>query len=400
MRITGPDIQSRNGHTTWSCQVESASGPERELWYRVSSENDHLLTDRLDAGLVALLIPAMQQGESIHAAGPISVELLRQVQTDYVHLVALLLGERPIKVIADDGQLGSSQASTGVATGFSAGIDSFCTIADHLEDGPDELRLTHLLFNDVGSHGPSGHERFQRRHDRLRSVAGRLGLPFVQVASNLDDFYTSGFQRTHTARNASVALLLQEGIGRWLYASAFPYQSVKLGPTYDMAYGDTVTLPFLSTSAIRLLSSGSQYTRVAKTMRVAEIPESYASLNVCVRSPEDKLNCSACWKCLRTLLTLEVGKVLDRYIAAFDLGTYERHREQFMASVLVSNDVLLREIVAFAREQGFKFPPSARARVPVELARTPAKRAHRIARQQARRFAPDWVRQRVKRRRS
>ena len=167
MRISEPDIVARNGETTWSCRVESAGGPARTLWYRVTSDHDDLLSDRVDAGLVALLIPAMQQGESLHVAGPISVELLRQVQTDYVHLVALLLGERPIEVVADADvkQIGSSEAATGVATGFSAGIDSFCTIVDHLEDGPEELRLTHLLFNDVGSHGQTGDERFQRRSD-------------------------------------------------------------------------------------------------------------------------------------------------------------------------------------------------------------------------------------------
>jgi hypothetical protein len=113
------------------------------------------------------------------------------------------------------------------------------------------------------------------------------------VNSNVDAFYGKGLgnQQTHTLRNASVALLLQGGIGRYLYASSYNFKNVFVGATYSMAYSDTIALPLLSTEVLDAISVGSEYTRIEKTLRVAEIPDSYGTLDVCV-SPKKAGNCS------------------------------------------------------------------------------------------------------------
>ena len=54
-------------------------------------------------------------------------------------------------------------------------------------------------------------------------------------------------------------------------------------------------------------------------------------LDVCVANPDkrlalEKLNCSRCWKCTRTLLTLEALGRLDAFEKVFDLPYYRTHR--------------------------------------------------------------------------
>jgi hypothetical protein len=326
----------------------------------------------------------------VELEGPVSEDLVHHLQRPCQQLLRTLIPTlRPARVKASEVSA-PGRSEDGLATGFSAGVDSFTVLADHHypSDVPPRYRVTHLLYNNVGSHGP-GDVVFRERYERLKTLPEALGLPYVKVDSNLDSFFSESFQRTHTMRNASVALLLQGGIGRFLYASGLSYRHLHVSPTYDMAYADPILLPLVPTDAVRLLSTGSEYTRVEKTMRIAEVADSYRFLDVCVRTSR---NCSRCWKCMRTLLTFEIGGVLERYDRVFDLAVYRRHRELYMAGVLLSSDPLLRELVEFARDREFRFPAGARVRLPLAAVTPPLRRA-------ALRLAPeslkDWLRRRA-----
>jgi hypothetical protein len=180
----------------------------------------------------------------------------------------------------------------------------------------------------------------------------------------MDIFYGKGlgYQQTHTIRNVSVAHLLQGGVGHYMYASSHNYSNAYVGPTYDMAYSDTITLPLLSTETLHAFSIGSEYSRVEKTLRVAEIPDSYRSLDICTseKNTSGYTNCSMCRKCLRTLATLEIAGFLERYSHVFDLNTYQNQREEYFTSLFDSSNPLLREIIQFAKERDFSFPLSSR----------------------------------------
>jgi hypothetical protein len=255
----------------------------------------------------------------------------------------------------------------GIATGFSAGVDSFCVLADHyFVEGPAESRPTHLLFNNVGSHGRDGTALFRERHARVAATAKEIGLPLIGVDSNVDAFYGEGigFQQTHTMRNASVALLLQGGLGQFLSASTYAIQDAQIGRWHDMGRSDFVALPMLQTETLGMQSSGAAHTRVEKTLLVARLPVSHRHLDVCARG-ERAGNCSTCIKCARTLLTLTVGGVEDRFAPVFDLAAYRRLHPRFCGKVLRSRNLLNREILAFAAEQGFRFPLWAYATSPL-----------------------------------
>jgi len=129
MNIFKPSIFNKDGKVLYSVHVQSLAGSS--LWYSLDAQYSHFLTDSSDAPLVALLIPAMAYSEDIHIAGLISEKLYYNLAGPYQYLLQQVIPSlRRIKIFPSDTTSKKDRAS-GVATGFSCGIDSFCTLADH-----------------------------------------------------------------------------------------------------------------------------------------------------------------------------------------------------------------------------------------------------------------------------
>ncbi|MGH7566347.1 MAG: hypothetical protein ACREK2_05915 [Gemmatimonadota bacterium] len=356
MKIGRPELLERNRELVYRVGVESPEGAI-ELWFSVAEEYGDLVSDRADAALLGLILPAMRRGEDLHVEGPVSERLYYNLAGPFqIVMREVIPSLSRIRILPAEIRSGLRRAR-GVATGFSAGVDSFSVLADHHYGDPTPgFRLTHLLYNNVGSHGPAGNPLFRLRYERLRPVTDRIGLPFVAVDSNLMSFYSEvSFKHSYSLRNASVALLLQAGIGRSFHAAGTVLKGTHTGPARDVAFSDPVTLPMVSTECLDALSVGGIYSRVEKTLQVAQIEDSYAVLDVCVRN--DRLgNCSTCKKCVRTLLTLEIAGLLDRYAAVFDFDAYRKNRHWRVARILRKTRAMSVEILVLARERGYRFP--------------------------------------------
>lgn len=386
MRIEAPSISELNGQIKYTAAVTHRSGQKASLWFCVDAQFREMVSKRADAALLSLLIPAMDDGEDIEILGTVTDEFVHRVESEYQTILCSVMPSLSRVSIHAPDKRPADPPAEGVATGFSGGIDSFTVLADHYlsSDLPESLRLTHLLYNDVGAHGAPLSAVFRKKSEGARRIAVSLGLPLIVVQSNMDEFYPSHlfFQQTHTPRNAAVPLFLQAGIGRFLYASAVPFNIAHARETDMSGAADTISLPVLSTTALELRSSGSQYSRVAKTLRVATVPQSYSTLDVCA-SPNGDPNCSVCWKCMRTELTLEIAGVLDRYAHVFDITKYTRAKPRYLPGILMSNDPLLREVVEFAREQKYHFSTTSYALAPIA---TVANRAKQKAKPYVRRW--------------
>jgi hypothetical protein len=227
MKIGKPELSDSEHSVKWQVTVEN-SNDYRVLWFTVPLAYRDMVTTLSDTALTALVIPAMAAGDDIEISGDISEHVYRAVAGPAQHVLSLILPDlRPVKVIA--GTLADNpRTGSGVATGFSGGVDAYTVLADHHYDKTrSDLRLTHLVFHNVGSHrkGSKGRQLFRARFDHLKPYAERTGLPFIPVDSNLDEFYTGfRFLQTHTLRNMAAALLLQQGIGHYIYASSYAYE--------------------------------------------------------------------------------------------------------------------------------------------------------------------------------
>lgn len=365
--LGSPSVEPDGTRTIYRVQVDGFPGI-RSLWFSLPLEAAPLINARADAAVVALLMPAMAARRDIVVEGPVTSELAWNLRGDVQEVVRRVRPELSMVDIEVPHPLATEDGGSGVATGYSAGIDSYATLARHhfSADVPESLRVTHLLYNNVGSHGhgDGGRALYRHRLELLRPSAMSTGLPLIDVDSNLDDFYLAehvGFQQSHTVRNAAVVHLLSSGIRRYLYASSMPFDAVTVSAKYDLSFADPILLPLLSSGSVTLQSSGSDMDRATKTALVAEIPDTYARLDVCVEST-DGTNCSECWKCHRTMLTLELLGVLDRYSEIFTTPRNPRWREDFVVYLLTLKGPTARNLVALYDERvGIPFSLRMRA---------------------------------------
>jgi 7-cyano-7-deazaguanine synthase in queuosine biosynthesis len=364
MIINRPQISIENDLAYYRVSVESVAGKEI-LWYTIPSEHAELLSDSSDGALVALLMPAMEKGEDIFVDGTVSERLLHNLSGPLQEILQLQLPFlKKISITVKEINENRTIPPKGVATGFSGGVDSSSVLYNYCsEDTSPGYRITHLLFNNVGSHGKKGEPLFEKRYKELASAAESLGLPFLKINSNLDSFYNRriDFLATHNLRNGSVPLMLQNGIGRFMYASAYDFPQVAIGPGDDSICGEPILVPYLSTETLDAISTGNEFTRVEKTLQVMTLPQSREVLSVCISEDDDNryVNCGSCSKCLRTLATLDIAGCIEDYASMFDLKPYGRQKKRYFARLLSSNDPYMREIVEFAKEKGYRFPISS-----------------------------------------
>lgn len=230
---------------------------------------------------------------------------------------------------------------------------------------PPALRVTHLLNNNVGAHGDGDGALWRRRFEALRPVAADLGLPFVRVDSNIGAHYPRmGFMQTATFRNASVIHLLGRGIGRSYHASEGTYRNLRMPPPHgDIGLVGAMTFPLLSTSALTLESTSSGLSRIDRTLALVGSP--YARyLDVCIDADPDRTtNCSSCWKCMRTMLTLEMAGSLDEFVPkVFVRPPYEKRRPQYYVELMSSSEPNDIELVEFGDRHSWRWGALTRGR--------------------------------------
>ena len=339
------------------------------LWFEVEAAHAGLLSERADHVAIGLLLPAMRRGRDLHIGGEVTDVLLYQLNNDLQGLLRLVYPACNAIRVTADATAAAGPMPQGVATGFSAGVDSFAVLTEFAlsDDVPEPLRITHLLNNNVGAHGQEGRDLWRERCIGIRRITDELGLPLVTVDSNLDDFYPDmGFLETVTFRNATVPHLLGAGIGRFYSASGYSFEHIAVAGHQRAARVDPISLPLMSTPSLALSSANPAMSRVEKTVALVGRPQA-RFLDVCVVSePGEGRNCSSCWKCMRTMLTLEIAGHLDEFIPEpFRLEPYLERRDEYIVEVLASDSPLDAEVVAFAAQTGWDWGREARSKASV-----------------------------------
>ncbi|MCE4026439.1 hypothetical protein LXM50_10695 [Microbacterium sp. Au-Mic1] len=380
-------MRDGDGSVRVSADVDGAD----PLWFSVAAEHEDLLGDRADHIAVALLLPAMRYGRDLHVGGTVTDSLLHRLNHDLQPLVrSVHAAYRRVSVTADDA-VPAGSAPPGVVTGFSGGVDSFATLMEYaLRPGvPPDMRVTHLVNNNVGAHGEGGGALWDARYRALAPLAADLGLPFLRVDSNVGAHYPGmGFMETVTFRNAAAVHLLGGGVGRSYHASEGAYRNVRMPPPHgDIGLAGPMTFPLLSTPALTLESTGSGLSRIERTLALAGMRHS-RYLDVCIDpDPARTTNCSRCWKCMRTMLTLDVAGRLDEFVPqVFRREPYLARRAAYYVELLASEEPNDIELVEFADARGWRWGHVARPRAGVRRAARATRDAGRSLR---RRIRPD-----------
>lgn len=366
MKINKVEKNIEGNRVKLSSRIETFDG-EFSLWFTVDKKyEDFVVDETVDAFLLALFPLAMQMKEDIYLNAPVSEKLYHNLSKYVIELYSMLDASwKQVRIYPRElytSQLQPNQQN--VVTGFSGGIDSFCLLDDYFFNPavPDNYKVTHLIYNNVGAHGDNFPVFFAKRFEKLHKFSKEIGLPFINIDSNLPEILTSDFRLTALPRNVSAVLILQKLFSKYLYASAYTYKDFLTYDIYKQGYIDPLVFSMFSTETTECILSGSEYSRVEKTRRVADIELSHSYLYVCTdTSREDAENCSVCFKCARTILTLEILGLLHRYEDLFDMKKYKEMRRGYIESLIYEKDPFANEILTLSAE--YKYPISLVSRI-------------------------------------
>lgn len=352
-----------------SCQIGGGRFPDRLFFECNANALPESTAPSGNFALVGLLYPAMALGEDLEINAPVSPLLLHTIQHD---VQSLLIDYNPelkrIKVSATSVTLAPLEVPSDVATGFSAGVDTFTTLTLFTaNDVPDSRHLTSLTTFDVGAMGnvDDSSEIFEKYSRRLRDYAKDNDFLWQTARSNLDQFYSAvsaNFQTTHVIRNVAAALIFEDIFGCYLYSSSYPYRNIN-SKNDDMSYIEPIILPLLSTETLQFVSAGAGLARVQKTELISTSQSAMKMLDVCVASANVRmkskfLNCSRCWKCSRMMVNLDVLGRIDDFAGIFDLEYYRSNKDHMFLNIFESaqkGKPADQDLMALMRERNFNF---------------------------------------------
>lgn len=302
------------------------------LWAEVDKKYaQYICYEHSDAFVVALLHYAITNNQDIVCEAPMNEDLYYQISTYTID--ALTKWSPNMHKITLEAEIDSQRlpCANKVGTGISCGIDSFHALALHADIKMNRHRITHLLFNNTGSHGEgaAAEKLYNERRNRIESFCTQNGFNLIELNSNIKSTFKQNHLLSHTYTSMFSVFCLQKLFSIYYYASGHTINDFTIKDTdiIDPANYDFFLLQSFSTENLKLYSEGACLTRLEKTKEVAKYKPSYNFLNVCVRTSE---NCGKCEKCRRTLLALDAIGGLDYYSSVFDIDYYKNNKIEYL----------------------------------------------------------------------
>lgn len=293
-----------------------------------------------DAFVLPAYLHALHSGHPIHYDFPVSHRLAASLNDAIGPLLVKFapdLFPETVTVSAKDylwGPAGGKRVP-GSATGMSCGLDSFATV--HYTQAfpqPSGRRLAALALFDVGNHSPLGGPDANlciARSRRATAVAAQLGLPLVDIQSNVGEWVPGGFARLHTLRNASAAYLTYPLVGTYVYSNGVRIDDTTLAAK-DTAYIDALLLPLLSTAYLEFIQGTPSWGAPEKIQSILQDPIAQSYLNVCYFEGE---NCGICEKCLRRALLIDSYGRLEDFRKVLDRRVFHANKDWYIGYVLM-----------------------------------------------------------------
>lgn len=308
----------------------------------------------------------MYYGYDLKSEYPISEELYYKLTYHVIpHIYACNMeNSHEIKIYAPT--VNSELEGDWVGTGISCGVDSLSVVYEYTRQIElEDYKLTHLVYLKIGQHAEAYgyNEDVEKRHfddgrNNAMAFAKKIGLPIIIGESNLNQLLTEAFGYksllpSHVFRNLGSIMILQNHFAKYFYATTFGnLSSFKMDINGDVAYSERWLIPLISNESIKFYSASRALDRVAKTKLLANFPECYDHLSVCWRGTK---GCGYCKKCIRTMTTLDLFGVLDKFRNIFNDMYRERKRDLFAFMYLErKKDYFFGEIMQYMEKNNLR----------------------------------------------
>ena len=327
-----------------TCAID---GEEQTLWYSTAIENKrYITTSNADSFLIVLFIYSVFNNKRLKSNVAISSELR------YGLLEVLLpsfkqLGYKTDKSDFDFPEIDYSvfPETQAIGTAMSFGIDSFYTFIDSQNSQKKINTIT--LFNS-GAFGQYGGEKadslFEAMKKKVASFTEETNKDFIWVDTNTNEILRMSFFKSFTFRNFACVFVLQKLFKNYIYSSSYTLLDFELNKESISLY-DLLTITAVRGNSLNFHISGLNENRVEKTIRLSDEPLVQKYLNVCLITPDnanvqtDK-NCSKCYKCIRTMLTLDAIGKLENFKDVFDLEIFRSNKAKYIGNSIYRSRIM------------------------------------------------------------
>ncbi len=376
--IEQPFIEIVNGKTFLKSRIiDEKQNINDYLWFSSDSEyGQYFCNEVADAFVICMLLPALRTEQDIEVKALISERLFYNIKHSLIYIFHLSYGKRRININCK-GIFTADYHSQAVGCGCSLGVDSFAAILSHTgEECFQGYRITHLTYFNVGAHGYVDLEKTKKSYlkdlQMVTSYAEKMNLPLVCIDSNIHIVFRGyDFDQSGDTRNMATVLSMQKLFKRYLYASSYPIKDFRF-TSIQSGYYESLLLPLMSTENTELVVANPDMSRTDKIIYIADNNMVQHNLYVCWKelivnnNPEssiakikdNKLNCSRCGKCLRTLLALDIlGKSLS-FSDIFDLDYWNVAKSSYIAKVIYNknNDAFYKDLYELMQKTDYKIP--------------------------------------------
>lgn len=345
--ILPPYITQADGSAKLNADI-LIDGIARTLWCETDAAYaDYLLVERSDAFLCAILPFAMRARKDIECLAPVTEQFLHNLTEILIPQLCAHDDRLYAPKIIAAGDASILPSGNGVATGMSAGVDSFYTTSLYYDTPYNSMKLTHLYTgNYLYGNGNAIYER-------ARHIADDLGLPIVCTGTNLNEALNLHHLYTHFFKTMFGVLSLRKLFRVYYYSSAedFSHFSLKNNATADTAIYELLLLYVFSCADFQVVTGGGKSERLEKTRAIADFGTARKYLNVCLDPKKFAVNaisdhnCGKCGKCKRTMLMLDMLGSLDLFCEVFDVDEYRRTRvESFKYLAQEKDSIMLAEV--------------------------------------------------------
>jgi hypothetical protein len=323
-------------------EVESERRPSPfQLYFEFPLEYRDFVDVSADSFAVALLVPAMFQGEPLQISPPLSPRLLSNLARirDIFHAWHPDLTCSSIE--ATSSAVAETRPTMRAATFFSGGVDSFYTLLKHRREQILPARLTHTIFM-RGIEKPLDFARgVDESQRRAEEISAAVGVQCLAGETNIRTYFTPDWLHEYSGSAlAATALCLSGGFDYVCIPSTYAYADfVPIGST-------PLTDERFSTERLQIVHDGAELPRTDKTARIVEWNRDLvlAHLRVCTLNFGGAYNCCRCWKCVRTTVPLAYLGAFDDAVTFPDKTT--THWEEMLE---LDSLPFVEEILQFAR---------------------------------------------------
>lgn len=235
MRINSIRKEKHSAETTKIIVDLIIKNQHRDLWLITEVDNaEYFCLDRCDGIIVMLLPELLLIGENIESDLPISEKLYYNLSK----LIPALVDNSQDRFSNIEIHCPLSNASFRSdhkknATGMSFGIDSLYSyfshrdLRNHQVVPPDYVANLITYFNNGSLNGEYKNNQEQMRgiyargREKVIRFATQQNVDYLTVDTNIDEFYSLNYTKTHTFRTIGIVLCFQRLISKYWFASSY-----------------------------------------------------------------------------------------------------------------------------------------------------------------------------------